>query len=56
LGRFGKDLRFSALGSLTLAEQLGLSKSTGPLLLELSLRQRSGFAGHFPISGHCRIS
>ena len=41
--------------SLTFAEQLGLSKSTGPLLLELSLRQRSGFAGHFPISGHCRI-
>jgi len=40
---------FRALSSLHFAEQLGLSKSTEPLLLELSLRQRSGFAGHFPI-------
>jgi hypothetical protein len=58
----GRNLAlFPALGSLHFAEQLGLSKSTGPLLLELFVRQRSGFAGHFPIifrslnSGHCRI-
>jgi hypothetical protein len=37
------------IGSLTFAKQPGLSKSTGPLLLELSARQRSGFAGYFPI-------
>jgi hypothetical protein len=49
LGRFWKDSRVSALGSLALAEQLGLSKSTGPLLSNFLEDSRSGFAGHLPI-------
>jgi hypothetical protein len=51
LGRFWDGfVRVSALASLTFAQQLGLSKSTEPLLLDLSGRGRSGFAGQVSLS------
>jgi hypothetical protein len=56
----GRNLAlFRALGSLHFAQQLGLSKSNGPLLLEIflktALRLCRSFSGHYSISRHCRI-